>query len=258
MKNFVAALGISTFILGAVGCATDDGTPDIDELPPAVVAQLDPNLEVLVINPKAMHDEGRVELGDASGSRIGGADDSFNRGMATVGDYDRASLPDDQRQPAAVGDEGKVKVDPADFWGSSESTVGNLPPATRQPKDDPFNRTTSAPASNLPPASRQPTNDPFARPAPATASRVNEWGEVADRFATATQSSGTSFNGGANQEAPSTASASSNTPPAELDPCSCEGDKCLEDWVDQNVGCDVCVVFTCGDNYYPHSCHTCQ
>ena len=32
------------------------------------------------------------------------------------------------------------------------------------------------------------------------------------------------------------------------DPCMCEGQQCLTDWIDSNVGCDVCVAFMCGQN----------
>jgi hypothetical protein len=31
-------------------------------------------------------------------------------------------------------------------------------------------------------------------------------------------------------------------------PCMCDGPMCLQDWVDTNIGCDVCVAFTCGDS----------
>lgn len=31
------------------------------------------------------------------------------------------------------------------------------------------------------------------------------------------------------------------------DPCLCQGQSCLRDWIDENIGCDVCVAFMCGE-----------
>jgi hypothetical protein len=31
------------------------------------------------------------------------------------------------------------------------------------------------------------------------------------------------------------------------DPCLCQGQSCLQDWIDDNIGCDVCVAFMCGE-----------
>lgn len=39
-------------------------------------------------------------------------------------------------------------------------------------------------------------------------------------------------------------------------PCNCTDDECLRQWVDDNLGCNVCAVFTCGDRL-PHSCAPC-
>jgi hypothetical protein len=41
------------------------------------------------------------------------------------------------------------------------------------------------------------------------------------------------------------------------DPCECIGDGCLEGWADQNLGCNVCAVFVCGQMTTEHICHFC-
>lgn len=40
-------------------------------------------------------------------------------------------------------------------------------------------------------------------------------------------------------------------------PCGCDGPSCVESWVADNLGCDVCAVFVCGDNPV-HACHSCD
>ena len=42
-------------------------------------------------------------------------------------------------------------------------------------------------------------------------------------------------------------------------PCDCNEDSCRSDWVETNIGCDVCVVFRCDSGRrFSHSCNTCQ
>lgn len=41
------------------------------------------------------------------------------------------------------------------------------------------------------------------------------------------------------------------------DPCECAGPDCLEGWADNNLGCNVCAVFVCGQMTNEHICHFC-
>lgn len=53
-------------------------------------------------------------------------------------------------------------------------------------------------------------------------------------------------------------STSTDLPQQLDDPCLCTGADCLRDWVDANVGCDVCAVFVCGGDVNPHACNACE
>lgn len=45
-------------------------------------------------------------------------------------------------------------------------------------------------------------------------------------------------------------------PRSEYDPCACHTPACLQEWVDSNLGCDVCAVVVCGDDI-SHICNLC-
>ena len=42
-----------------------------------------------------------------------------------------------------------------------------------------------------------------------------------------------------------------------LDPCQCVDASCRQQWVEVNLGCNVCAVFSCGEQNIPHSCNAC-
>ena len=42
-----------------------------------------------------------------------------------------------------------------------------------------------------------------------------------------------------------------------VDPCDCSNESCLQDWVSEGFGCDVCVALTCGDEHN-HVCNSCE
>lgn len=44
---------------------------------------------------------------------------------------------------------------------------------------------------------------------------------------------------------------------APADPCDCAGESCRRDWVDANLGCNVCAVFVCDGDNTPHACNAC-
>ena len=44
--------------------------------------------------------------------------------------------------------------------------------------------------------------------------------------------------------------------PADFDPCSCASEDCLGDWIDAQLGCNVCVVLMCGE--VKHACSVCR
>ncbi len=41
-------------------------------------------------------------------------------------------------------------------------------------------------------------------------------------------------------------------------PCDCPDLQCRQQWVDANLGCNVCVTFGCGDDYRVGACNRCQ
>ncbi len=61
----------------------------------------------------------------------------------------------------------------------------------------------------------------------------------------------------AHEPTPSCQSLASEAAGAPSNPCNCADDECLRQWVDDNLGCNVCAVFTCGDRE-PHSCAPCS
>lgn len=49
-----------------------------------------------------------------------------------------------------------------------------------------------------------------------------------------------------------------NVEEPDLDsPCSCDSQACLEDWVSENFGCDICVGFVCDGAPAGHACNGC-
>lgn len=41
------------------------------------------------------------------------------------------------------------------------------------------------------------------------------------------------------------------------DPCDCATPECLHDWLQHNIGCDVCLTFVCGGDDIAHVCASC-
>jgi hypothetical protein len=41
------------------------------------------------------------------------------------------------------------------------------------------------------------------------------------------------------------------------DPCDCATPACLHEWVEHNVGCDVCLTFVCDGDQTAHVCASC-
>ncbi len=46
--------------------------------------------------------------------------------------------------------------------------------------------------------------------------------------------------------------------PGDNGPCSCDGPACVQTWVDQNLGCDICAVFVCDGSPNVHACSHCE
>ena len=43
----------------------------------------------------------------------------------------------------------------------------------------------------------------------------------------------------------------------DVGPCNCDGPICVESWVEDNLGCNVCAVFLCDGAPTVHACHVC-
>jgi hypothetical protein len=50
-----------------------------------------------------------------------------------------------------------------------------------------------------------------------------------------------------------------SAPAAQIpeDPCDCTTPECLHDWVELNLGCDVCLTFVCDGEPTAHACAAC-
>ncbi len=59
--------------------------------------------------------------------------------------------------------------------------------------------------------------------------------------------------GGANEQIGELSPLPSDTP----DACECDTEECVNQWIDQNLGCNVCVLFTCGDEPFAAGCNAC-
>lgn len=46
-------------------------------------------------------------------------------------------------------------------------------------------------------------------------------------------------------------------PERSLGPCECTGQSCVEDWVGESFGCNVCVALRCPDQEPEHVCVAC-
>jgi hypothetical protein len=49
----------------------------------------------------------------------------------------------------------------------------------------------------------------------------------------------------------------SELPDEPNDPCACQSDQCVENWIDENLGCDICVAFSCSNLERDHYCIGC-
>ena|SRR5688572_2110735 len=46
-------------------------------------------------------------------------------------------------------------------------------------------------------------------------------------------------------------------PSGTPDACECGTEDCVANWIDDNLGCNICVLFTCGDAPYAAGCNAC-
>ena len=46
-------------------------------------------------------------------------------------------------------------------------------------------------------------------------------------------------------------------PSGTPDACACTTEDCVANWIDDNLGCDICVLFTCGDEPFAAGCNAC-
>jgi hypothetical protein len=46
-------------------------------------------------------------------------------------------------------------------------------------------------------------------------------------------------------------------PSGTPDACECATEDCVANWIDENLGCNICVLFTCGDEPYAAGCNAC-